>query len=315
MSFNRLCRLLKPTLLCGALAVPGLASTMVSAAPLAVGRARGLPYGARGRGDLGRGAPASGARTALGAPSAAVGAVGSARAGIMVRVSVGGGGRVRGSQGQGWAVGTPGWAPQTHRSCSVGAAGGGVVGHWSPACGPESGGVRRGGNPGSRATGRHCPSPALRAPGSRAVASQRSGPAPLATGPLSPGRGARWAQVRPETGGHGPRSRRLPGSSQAAAPVAGRAAAPSPPEAEGSSVLSQEGAPPASADFQEPWTGGARGRGKRLRQRVPRPGARGAPTPAGGVPTRWGTWRGSEHFLGLSVYGQMCPAVKGNVRL
>ncbi|TKC40819.1 hypothetical protein EI555_007844 [Monodon monoceros] len=28
MSFNRLCRLLKPTLLCGALAVPGLASTM-----------------------------------------------------------------------------------------------------------------------------------------------------------------------------------------------------------------------------------------------------------------------------------------------
>lgn len=120
MSFNRLCRLLKPTLLCGALAVPGLASTMVSAAPLAVGRARGLPYGARGRGDLGRGAPASGARTALGAPSAAVGAVGSARAGVTVRVSVGGGGRVRGSLGQGWAVGTPGWAPQTHRSCSVG---------------------------------------------------------------------------------------------------------------------------------------------------------------------------------------------------
>lgn len=60
---------------------------------------------------------------------------------------------------------------------------------------------------------------------------------------------------------------------------------------------------------------GARGRGKRQRQRVPRPGARGAPTPAGGVPTRWGTWRGSEHFLGLSVCRQMCPAVKGSVRL
>lgn len=40
MSFSRLYRLLKPALLCGALAAPGLASTMVSAAPPAgpVGR-------------------------------------------------------------------------------------------------------------------------------------------------------------------------------------------------------------------------------------------------------------------------------------
>lgn len=62
MSFSRLCRLLKPALLCGALAAPGLVSTMVSVAPAArragrwVGRAR-LSRGARCRADLGRGAP------------------------------------------------------------------------------------------------------------------------------------------------------------------------------------------------------------------------------------------------------------------
>lgn len=68
---------------------------------------------------------------------------------------------------------------------------------------------------------------------------------PLATGPLSPGPGTRWAQVQSETCGHGPRSRLLPGSSRAAAPVAGRTTAPSPPKAEGSGMRSQEGAPAA----------------------------------------------------------------------
>ena len=38
MNLSRLCRLLKPALVCGALAAPGLASTMVSAA-LAAGPA------------------------------------------------------------------------------------------------------------------------------------------------------------------------------------------------------------------------------------------------------------------------------------
>ena len=77
-------------------------------------------------------------------------------------------------------------------------------------------------------------------------------------------------------------------------------------------MLSQEGAPPASADYQEPWAGGDQGRGKLwLRQRVPRPGARGAPTPAGGVPTHWGTWRGSEHFLGLRCLRSNVPCCAG----
>lgn len=88
MSFSRLYRLLKPALLCGALAAPGLASTMVSAAPpagqRAVGRARDLPSG-----DLGRGAPA--------APSAAIRTVAGAREGVTVRVWVGGRGGVRGA--------------------------------------------------------------------------------------------------------------------------------------------------------------------------------------------------------------------------
>lgn len=88
MSFSRLYRLLKPALLCGALAAPGLASTMVSAAPpagqWAVGRARDLPSG-----DLGRGAPA--------APSAAIRTGARALAGVTVRVWVRDRGGVRGA--------------------------------------------------------------------------------------------------------------------------------------------------------------------------------------------------------------------------
>lgn len=89
MSFSRLYRLLKPALLCGALAAPGLASTMVSAAPpagqWAVGRARDLPSG-----DLGRGAPA--------APSAAIRTGARALAGVTVRVWVRDRGGVRGPE-------------------------------------------------------------------------------------------------------------------------------------------------------------------------------------------------------------------------
>lgn len=60
MSLSRLCRLLKPALLCGALAAPGLASTMVSVAPAAglVGRwgGRAAFLAARGAAlTLGRG--------------------------------------------------------------------------------------------------------------------------------------------------------------------------------------------------------------------------------------------------------------------
>ncbi|KAG8519198.1 Phospholipid hydroperoxide glutathione peroxidase, partial [Galemys pyrenaicus] len=63
MSFSRFCRLLKPALLCGALATPGLASTMVSAAA------------APGRRAVGMGAWPSRAR-----PSVAVGPAGTPRA-------------------------------------------------------------------------------------------------------------------------------------------------------------------------------------------------------------------------------------------
>lgn len=243
MSFSRLYRLLKPALLCGALAAPGLASTMVSAAPPA-GRPVGRWAGARPAfwrpwaGGAGR--PPHPAAIRTGARARGGGG------GWGHGPSLGQGPRRRpGGRGQGWAVGTHGLKPLTRTGSCIGAAEGGAVGFWLPDCGLESGGGRRGGNPGSRAAGRHCPSPALRAPGPLAVASQRSGLAPLATGPLSPGPGARWAQVQSETCGHGPRSRLLPGPSRAAAPLAGRATAPSPPKEEGSDMPSQEGAPPA----------------------------------------------------------------------
>lgn len=242
-----------------------------------MGRARGLPLGARGSGNI-----RQGARGQSAAASAAVGAVASARAAITIPGWVGDGGRR--SVGLGARLGgeDPRVGAPDAQSCCLGATG------WRRRLlvlrlARRAGGALRGGNPGSRATGRHCPSPALCARGLRAVASQTSGPAPLATGPLSPGCGARWAQAQPKTGGHGPRSRRFPGSSWPAAPVAGRAATQGPSEAEGSFVP-QKGAPPEkAAGFREPWAGGARGRGERLQRRVPGPGARGAPTPAGGV--------------------------------
>lgn len=165
----------------------------------------------------------------------------------------------------------------------------------------ESAGAPWAGNPGSRAAGRHHLSPALCAlvPLRGGVTDGR--PAALATGLLSPGRGARWAQARPEKGGHGPRSRRLLGSLQAAMRVAGQAAAApaSPGAAEGFNIQAQEGAPPAEGALsQEPGAGTVWGLGQWLLCCVPGTGARGAPTPTGGVLGPLGTWRRQPHLLG-----------------
>lgn len=165
----------------------------------------------------------------------------------------------------------------------------------------ESGGAPWAGNLGSRAAGRHHLSPALCALGPLRGGVTDGRPAALATGLLSPGRGARWAQGSPEKGGHGPRSRRLLGSLQAAMRVAGQAAAApaSPGAAEGFNVQAQEGAPPAEGALsQEPGAGTARGLGQWLLCCVPGTGARGAPTPTGGVLGPLGTWRRQPHLLG-----------------
>lgn len=134
-----------------------------------------------------------------------------------------------------------------------------VVGAWIAGVAPWAG------NPGSRAAGRHRPSPVLCATGPVRGGVTEGLPAALASGPLSPGRGAWWAQTRPEKGGHGSQSRRLLGPRQAAAPVAGQAAAaaPSSRAAEGSRVRVQEGAPSAKGDLsREPGSGTAPGLGQ-----------------------------------------------------
>lgn len=80
MSFSRLCRLLKPALLCGALAVPGVASTMVSAVPAAGSAGR---WGGRAASTVARRAMVTlGGNSLAGRRRAAVGTVGSARAGV-----------------------------------------------------------------------------------------------------------------------------------------------------------------------------------------------------------------------------------------
>lgn len=124
-------------------------------------------------------------------------------------------------------------------------------------------------------------------------------PRALATGPCLVGAAfGGYRSVRRRAGGHGPQSHRFPGSPQAAAPVAGQAAAPpfSARTAEISDVRAQEGSSPAEgALLPESGASTARSLGQWLLCRVPEPGARRAPTPAGGAPRPLGHLVGSHH--------------------
>lgn len=145
MNLSRLYRLLKPALLCGALAAPGLASTMVSAAPAAgrgaVGRARGAAVGSGG-GRSGAG---------LGRPEPPLGACGPREAGGVEAAG-------------GWApsaAGVPGWARRAEGARWAGNPGSRAAGRPRPSPslrGPGAllGGVTDG-RPGALATGPFCP--------------------------------------------------------------------------------------------------------------------------------------------------------------
>lgn len=129
MSFSRLCRLLKPALLCGTLAVPGVASTMVSAVPAAgpVGR-----WGVRAAFTVARRATVTlGGSLLAGRRWAAFGTMGSARAGVQTGSWLGVWARCEGLSGR-----DPRAAQGLLRRDSWG-----PLVHWPPDWGPASGGA------------------------------------------------------------------------------------------------------------------------------------------------------------------------------
>lgn len=270
MNLSRLCRLLKPALLCGTLAASGLASTMVSAAPAAgrgaVGRTRGAAAGSGG-GRSGAG---------LGRLGPPLGACGEREAGG-VEAAVGGGGAGR---------------PRPLAS---------------PAGARRAEGARWTGRSGSRAAGRPRPSPTRRGLGACLVASQTGGRAPWLPAFLCPGAGL-WAQARPGMGraaasspGRRGQRRRLPGRrrqqqrrrrrvpGRRKARAGGRRRArpgrgESCPESPGPAEL-------------ETWDSGCR---------VECP----EPVRAGPPPRPLGTWRGPKPSLGPSGFSPVCAAAQ-----